>query len=427
VSGVDIKTEALQRAKEELEKRLNRTLAVSASNLCTHCGWCIDTCHYYKATKDPHISPVAKAEKVRRIYKKEHDWLSKVFPKWTGAKELTEKDLDELVEVAYRNCTMCQRCTVNCPLAVDTAQILGAARAALNAAGKSPEILVQLADAAIAREESMDFFKEFYLEQIAELEKEVQERLGNPSAKIPMEVQGARFLYVPLAGAHTIVPPAIVFNAMGESWTMSMFDAANYGVYLNDRERSKKIADRIVKEATRLGVQEVIVAECGHAYVTLRWEAPTWFDKPWPFKVRSLVEVIDEYVREGKLHLSPDLVKEPLTYHDSCNLGRNGGMFEAPRRVLAGVATDFRDMNPNREQNLCCGAGGGLIAMEEWRDMRLTAGKPKADQIKATGAKVVIASCDNCRHQLNELNEHYDLGVQVFGVAELVANALTKE
>jgi hypothetical protein len=307
---------------------------------------------------------------------------------------------------------------------VDTAEVLSAARGMLTAIGKAPEILLQLADMAIAREESLGFFKDVYLEQIAEMEKEVQARLGSADAKIPVDVKGARVLYVPLAGAHTIVAPAVIFNKVGESWTMSMFDASNYGTYLKDQERSRAISNRIVKEATRLGVEEVVVAECGHAYVTLRWDAPTWFSEPWPFGVRSIVELVDEYVRDGRLQLDATRITEPITYHDSCNLGRNSGMFESPRRVLARAVSDFREMTPNREQSLCCGAGGGLVAVEDWRDMRIKAGKPKADQIRATGARLVCASCDNCRIQITDLNEEYNLGIQVIGLCELVTSTM---
>ena len=89
----------VEQAKQELEKRYNRTMAVASSNLCVHCGLCVDQCHYYMATQDPSISPVAKAEQVRRVVKSEHDWLRRIFPWWTGAKELTEEDLDHWVEV----------------------------------------------------------------------------------------------------------------------------------------------------------------------------------------------------------------------------------------------------------------------------------------------------------------------------------------
>lgn len=419
----------VEQAKEELEKRFTRTMAVAASNLCVHCGLCIDQCHYFVATGDPEISPVAKAERVRRVVKSEHDWLRKVFPWWTGARELTEDELDRWVDAAFRNCSMCQRCVVNCPLGVDTPLVLATARGVLTAIGKAPEILVQLADAAIAREENLDFFKEFYLEQIKELEAELQTKVGDPDARIPVDAEGARVLYVPLSGAHTITPAAEIFYHAGESWTLSMFEAANYGIFLNDPVRSKRITERIVREAERLGVEEVVITECGHAYAVSRWEAPKWFkDKPWAFKVRSILEVMDEYIRTGRIRVDPSKNDGlSVTYHDSCNLGRNSGLFDEPRRILNACVEDFREMTPNRERNYCCGGGGGLVAIAEWEDMRLAAGKPKAEQILATGAQAVVASCDNCRHQLGEVAEHYDLGVRVMGMAELVANAIVPD
>jgi len=48
----------------------------------------------------------------------------------------------------------------------------------------------------------------------------------------------------------------------------------------------------------------------------------------------------------------------------------------------------------------------------------------KAKQIKATDAELVVASCDNCRHQLEELNQHIDLKVKVTGLSEIVSEAL---
>ena len=76
--------ETKEKVYQELDKRFNRLVGTSATNLCTHCGWCIESCHIFKATGNPDHSPVAKAEKVRRVLKKKHDWMSRLFPKWTG-------------------------------------------------------------------------------------------------------------------------------------------------------------------------------------------------------------------------------------------------------------------------------------------------------------------------------------------------------
>jgi len=131
-----------------------------------------------------------------------------------------------------------------------------------------------------------------------------------------------------------------------------------------------------VKEAGRLKVQEVIITECGHAYAISRWEAPKWFkDRPWSFRVRSILEVMDEYISSGRIQVDPKKNAFSVTYHDSCNLGRNSGLFEEPRRILKACVSDVREMTPNRERNYCCGGGGGLVAITEWEDIRLEAGR----------------------------------------------------
>ncbi|NNK87780.1 MAG: (Fe-S)-binding protein, partial [Flavobacteriaceae bacterium] len=286
--------EAKEKVYQELDKRFNRLIGTSATNLCTHCGWCIDSCHIFKATGNPDHSPVAKAEKVRRVLKRKHDWLSRLFPKWTGAKDLTDSDLDEWIEAAFKNCTLCERCVVNCPMGVETPQLLGTARGVLTAMGKSPEILNQLTDSAIAREENMEMMEPFFRKQIANLEKQVQEKMGDENARIPLSEE-ADILYVPLSGAHTMIPAAMIFNAAKADWTMSLFEASNYGLFVADIPKAKRIVERLMKEAKKVKAKTLVVTECGHAYGVLKWEAPKWFGKQFDFEVKSLLEVMDDY------------------------------------------------------------------------------------------------------------------------------------
>ncbi len=416
-------SERLEQARQELDNRYNRLVALTASNLCARCGLCIESCHYYEATGRPELSPVAKVERVRSGCKSKYDWLSRLFPRWTGARELTEDELEAWSEIAFRYCTMCERCVVNCPLAVDTPAIMGAVRGTLTSLGMAPEILEQLADAQIAREKSLDLFKDLLIEQIGVVEKELQQKTGEEEARIPMEKEGADMLYVALSGTHTILPAAQIFHRAGADWTLSLFEASNYAIFLGDMPRAKAIAKRVFDEAVRLGVKEVVITECGHAFSSFYWTAPSWFG-PLPFKVRSLLEVPADYVEEGKIGLDPTANTEPVTFHDSCNMARKGGVVEEPRVVLNAAVEDFRDMTPRGAENFCCGAGGGLVAIEEWSDTRLEAGRPKAEQIRRSGAKVVVTSCDNCRHQLTDLSEHYGLGIEVKNLAEVTAQAL---
>ena len=413
----------IELALKTLETQLNQPLE-TALEACARCGICAEACHYYRSEPKVEHIPAYRAEQLRSVYRYEHDFLSRLFPIWTRSKKLDEPTLANLTEIAFSQCTLCRRCTVNCPLGVDTPLMMRAIRAMASAAGTAPEILVMLADAAIEKGKDPSFYKEMFLEQIKEMQDQLREVTGDPTATIPVEKQNAKILYVPLAGAHTILPPAVVFNAAKEDWTLSIFEASNYGVFLADMKRAKEVAKRIVDEANRLGVKEIVIAECGHAYASYRWDVPNWFAGEFNFKVRSLIEVIAEYIQDGKIKVDPTAIPEGVTYHDSCNLARNGGLIEEPRYVLSKITTDFREMTPNKAEAICCGGGGGLVALAEYADRRIAAGKPKAEQIKNTGARVVVAACENCRLQIGDLNEHYNLNVRITALTDLVVRAM---
>jgi len=406
-----------------LEKQLNRPLA-AALEVCARCGICAEACHYYVSEPTLEHVPAFRAEQLRRVYRRQHDFFGRFLPAWVHAKDLDEATLERMAEIAFSECTLCRRCTFNCPMGVDTPLMMRVVRGMATAAGKAPEILEMLADAAIEKGDDPSMFKDLFLQQIAEMEKDLQAMVGDPSARITVEREGARVLYVALAGAHTILPPAAIFHAVKEDWTLSLYEAANYGVFLGDTARAKKIAKRIIDEAKALHVQEVVVAECGHACASLVWDAPNWFGEAFPFRIRSIVELFAEYIEQGRLRLDPSANPEVITYHDSCNLARTSGIYREPRVILNAVAQNLREMTPHGLENYCCGGGGGLVALPEYEEKRLRAGKPKADQIRATGAQVVAAACENCRLQLGDLNNYYNLNVQITALADLIVKAM---
>ena len=410
-------------ALDILKKQLNQPLA-AALEVCARCGICAESCHYYASEPRLEYTPVARAEKLRKIYRAENDFVSRIFPAWTGAEKLTDGKLASLAEMAFTTCTLCYRCTTNCPMGVDTPLMMTTLRAMATATGNAPEILEMLADAAIEKGRDPSIYLDFFKDSIFEMEKELQALTGNPNARIPLQKKGAKKLYVALAGAHTILPAAAIFETAGEDWTLSIFEAANYGVFLGDASRAKEIAKRIVDEAKALGVEEIVISECGHAYYAMRWTAPNWFGDEFTFRVRSIVEVLAEYVQQNRVKLDPSANPEPITYHDSCNLGRKGGVLEEPRQVLKAITTNFRELTPNREEAFCCGGGSGLVALSETAEIRMKAGKAKADQVKRSGAQVVVAACENCRLQLGDLSGHYGLGIGVTALADLFVKAM---
>ena len=62
--------------------------------------------------------------------------------------------------------------------------------------------------------------------------------------------------------------------------------------------------------------------------------------------------------------------------------------------------------------------------MSEYTPRRLKSAKIKADQLKATGAKIVVTTCHNCVDGLTDLIKHYKLDMEVTQLVNLVAKAL---
>ena len=232
--------------------------------------------------------------------------------------------------------------------------------------------------------------------------------------------EDADLLYVALAGAHSIIPAAAVFNAAGENWTLSFFEAVNFGAFVGDPTKTKLILDRIINEATRLNVKEVCVCECGTAFRVMKQ-----LSGKQPFEVSSITDVHARYIREGRIQLDKSKFTQSVTYHDPCQIARNGGVIDEARYILQHLTDHYTEMSPDPRYNWCCGGGGGLVALgDETLDFRMKSSRVKADQVRATGAQILTTACENCHTQLDNLNEHYNMGLEVHFLSSMVAEAL---
>lgn len=138
-----------------------------------------------------------------------------------------------------------------------------------------------------------------------------------------------------------------------------------------------------------------------------------------------MMELMAKLIMENRIKLDKSAWKgHRFTYHDSCNIARSGGILEEPRVVINAAVDDFVEMEHCKERSFCCGGGGGALAMSEFSKRRIAAGKIKADEIRATGANVVLQSCHNCTDQLKEIVDHYHIEAKVMNLAELLSPAL---
>jgi len=420
-----------EKVMELLEKRLTRQLA-SYLHVCAHCGACSESCHYYTSIGDPDMVPPYKTDFLRKIYKGKYDLLGSRIPGWFGAvKHVDEDMLKEMVNHAYGACTMCRRCTVNCPMGIDTGMIIRTTRAILTELGMTPAGLRATIDVHHESGNNMAVTKEDLIDTLEWMEEELQEDLNDPTAKIPYDKQGVRMIYTvnPREAKYSplsIKAAAKIFHAAGESWAISTdsWDVTNYALFSGEDAKAKKNAGELLEAARKLGAEEVIMAECGHGYRSFRWEGENWLQQNYGLRVRGFVELIAEYIRDGRITLDPSKHQELVTYHDPCNQARNGGVVDEPRYILSKAVANFKEMTPSGKENFCCGAGSGMLTMSEFKDRRLAASKTKAEQITATGAKVVATSCHNCLDGLHEGCKHYNVDVHIHNLVTIVADAL---
>ncbi len=422
----------VQKMMELLPKKLSRQVVGSLVG-CVHCGMCNTACHYVLThPDDPKMTPSYKADQLRKIFKHNHDWTGRVFPWWVGAQlPVTDADLERLKDIAFGTCTNCRRCTYNCPMGVDTATLNRIMRGLLTSVGVVPEGVRVVSKDQWEIGNQMGVLKEDYIETLEWMSDELVEKVGDESVRIPIDRPGADVMYCinPREAKYdprTIANAALIFWAAGESYTMPSegWDQTNFGLFSGDDALGGSAGRRLYEKAKELGVKKVVISECGHGFRSTRCEAMNWAGLDVSTPLESSIFTMLEYVRSGRIKVDRSFWKQRMTYHDSCNLARSCGITEEPRQLLRAVVQDFVEMTPNRQENFCCTGGGGAMSMSEYTPRRLVSARVKADQLKATGAQIVVTSCHNCVDGLSDCIKHYKLGMQVKQLVDLVAEAL---
>jgi cysteine desulfurase family protein len=404
---------------------------LSHVNSCVHCGLCAESCLYYQVFKDPKYVPAKKVDLVSSIYRRYYTFTGKNFPWLTGARDLDDETVKEMTDLLFGACTLCGRCSAHCSIGVDIAYLVHAGRTMLAKMGYVPDALQSNVENAISSGNNMAISAEELVDTIKWLEEDLRLEVNDENARIPLDEPGKKIMYTlnprePKFFPLSIIAMAKIFYAAGESWTLStkMYDVTNYAYFSGNDEEAALIAGRMYDEMISLGAERCVMAECGHGYRAFRWEAPNYLGKTFPFEVISSVDLIAGYIRDGRIRTDPALNKGKVTLHDPCNLVRTGGVIDEQRYILKNTVSDFVEMTPHGVDNICCGGGGGQLAMGEYNDRRMKIAALKAEQIKKTGAGTVCTPCHNCIDQLTQTNAAFKLGVKIKSMAEIVADAI---
>ena len=401
--------------------------------MCAKCGTCASVCPVYYGGNEKRYNPAERTELIRRVYKKHATVSGRMFGKLVGAHEFEPDDLKDWQAIFYE-CTGCRRCASYCPFGIDHSVITRKGRAILEQLGMTPETMQKVVNVSLKTGNTDGASPEALKAAIEFLEEEMEEEHGTP-IKIPVDVVGADYFYVPPSGDVLVNPEATmgiakVFHVLGmaDNWTMSSscFDGANYGLFTGNDEDMKTDNRIYVEEGKRLGCKVMLMGECGHAYriMKMMMEKAGWWGE-LPFEIVNCMEFTADQIEAGRLDFDKSKNPQPVTYHDPCNFGRSCGITEEPRIIMEAACADFREMTPSGAENWCCGGGGGLSAMDDIFDFRMeVSGVKKLEQIRDTGAEYVATACSNCKRQIGQLMEYHGKTVDVGGVHDMLSRAI---
>ena len=167
-------------------------------------------------------------------------------------------------------------------------------------------------------------------------------------------------------------------------------------------ERAKKLI--AVFERAQVDTIAVNVAGCGSSmkeYGELLADDPQWAERASAFaaKVRDISEVVDATLADARARRHP--IEAKVVYHDACHLGHAQKIRTEPRRVLRAIpGVDLVELP---ESEICCGSAGiyNMLQPQAASDL----GKRKADNIRGTGADVLVTANPGCLLQIRKYLE----------------------
>jgi Fe-S oxidoreductase len=161
-----------------------------------------------------------------------------------------------------------------------------------------------------------------------------------------------------------------------------------------------------------------IVTACPHCFHSLKNEYPQFGGN---FEVKHHSEFISELIENGKLSLKKSEIKNDITFHDSCYLGRYNQVYDAPRKVLNSASIEIKEMKRNKSRGFCCGAGGGRMFLEDEEGGRINEERTK--EALATGANTIASACPFCMTMISDGVKHFEKqdSVSVKDIAEIIA------
>jgi heterodisulfide reductase subunit D len=380
-----------------------------ALDSCVKCGSCVDICPVYTQTKQLEITMGGLFTNLKSFIRKAYG-----LPGMVLGHRKTKEGLKEYSEHPYL-CTLCGRCTMVCPAFIDAKDLRMAAREFMVKKGEYPKVMDRVAETLdkvynIVGEPAED--RPVWVQALAEVpEHQFQKRkakvvyfVGCVASYFPMTKK------IPQSFVQILDKAGVDFTILGgEEWCCG-FPMIAAGM----KKKAEALLQHNLEKVKEKGAEKVVFA-CPSCYHT------------WKERFHSEIEIfhatqfIKKLIDEGKIRLKGKPTK--VTYHDPCDLGRASGVYEAPREILKAIpGLELVELEFNREQCKCCGGGGDLEMVRP--DLSAAMAQAKIEEIKATGADIVITACQQCIRTILSTARRKKIPIAAMDITEFVLKSM---
>ena len=304
---------------------------------------------------------------------------------------------DRSVDRAVWNCLTCGRCNTDCPRGID---IVAALLAVRHICRRHKAVPAAAVDVLNSLSDNGNPWKEPHQKRLKWMDGIRVPAAGETCdyglfacCTTAYDADGRR---AGRALIHLFNLAGIRYDTLGSDETCCGDPAALLGA----ADLSAELIRRNTDLMQRCGFQKIVTTSphCLHAF------RQRYTDVPSSVEFVHYTELVDQLISEKRLRPTP-VVDRTVTYHDPCYLGRFQGVYEAPRRILQSIpGLKLVEMAENRENALCCGAGGGGAWRAVDRDMDLAVLRVR--QALDTGADVLVTACPFCLRMLRRAAAH---------------------
>ena len=369
---------------------------INEFNQCNKCGLCVSACPVCRELLLEKYSPRGKIQ-LARFYSQ-------------GTLELSDRYRD-----IFSKCLLCGACSVTCPSGVDLSKVFLGMREEIAAArGFQPttERLIK------SLQEHFNISGEDNAERgewLDDLEDVPENLMGKDRADVVYFV-GCVASFFPMVQS---IPQNIIriLSRAGVDFTILGGEEWCCGFPLVGAGASEEMARLMEHNLERLDAlhARTVIFSCPSCYRT--WKE--FYDTE--IEMLHSTQFIAKLIRDGSLSLGE--LDTTVTYHDPCDLGRKGGVFDEPRDVLRSIpGLVFRELENNRAKSVCCGGGGNLEMVDP--DLSAKVAGNKIDEIRRTGADTVVTSCQQCIRTIKSRARRRKMDLDVLDVTDLVVRAM---